>query len=92
MPTRRDFAKTLVAASVTLPALAQTPTPPPSPLGKALAEVTRAQYGQHLSDEELARIEKDFQDAAPFVERFRGFKLANADEPDFTFSSLVDRW
>jgi hypothetical protein len=100
--TRRDFARSLAIAgalarvSVPLAAadiLAQTPpTPTPSPLGKALTEVVRASYGQHLDDAELARIDKDFQDHASLLERLRKFKLANADEPDFTFASLVERW
>lgn len=65
---------------------------PPSAFGKALTEMTRANYGKHLSAEELERLDKDFQDYAPFVEKFREYKLVNADEPDFTFGSLVERW
>lgn len=93
--SRRRFAKSLVAAAAALPALAQTPAAavvPPSALGRALTELTRAQYGQHLHGDDLARMEKDFQDSVPVLERFRGFKLTNADEPDVTFGALVDRW
>ena len=96
--TRRQFAKTLTAAG----AAALVPTDvvaqekekeqPPNPFGLALAGVTRAQFGQFLSEEELTQIGKDFQDYAPFIEDFRKFKLTNADEPDFTFHSLTDRW
>ncbi|HEX8252365.1 MAG TPA: hypothetical protein VF846_04380 [Thermoanaerobaculia bacterium] len=70
-------------------AAAQTP---PSALGRALTEVIRASYGQHLSNEELAKIAKDYDEFAPYVENFRKFKLTNADEPDFTFHSLTERW
>ena len=95
MPTtRRHFAKTLTAALAAAPLVAQEAEKekPPSAFGLALAGLVRAQYGQHLSEDELAQIGKDFQDYAPFVEGFRDFKLTNADEPDFTFSSLTDRW
>ncbi|HEV7767340.1 MAG TPA: hypothetical protein VGQ76_20225 [Thermoanaerobaculia bacterium] len=100
--TRRDFARSLAIAGalarVTVPLaaadiLAQTPpTPVPPPVGKALTEVVRASYAQHLDDAELARIDKDFQDYASMLVRFRKFELANADEPDFTFASLTERW
>jgi hypothetical protein len=77
--------------------LAQTPpatpaTPPPSAFAKALTEMTRANFGKHLSAAELAQLDKDFQDYAPFVEKFREYRLVNSDEPDFTFASLVERW
>lgn len=100
--TRREFARSLAIAGalarVTVPLaaadiLAQTPpTPPPSPLGKALTEVVRASYAQHLDDAELARVDKDFQEYAAMLDRLRKVKLANADEPDFTFASLTERW
>jgi hypothetical protein len=91
--TRRQFAKTLTATIAAAPLLAQdAKETPPSPFGLALAGLVRAQYGQHLSEDELAQIGKDFQDYAPFVEGFRKFELKNSDEPDFTFHSLTDRW
>jgi len=49
-------------------------------------------YTQHLAPEEVERIRKDFADAVPYLESFRKFRLANADEPDFTFHSLTERW
>ncbi|HYO75927.1 MAG TPA: hypothetical protein VE010_05645 [Thermoanaerobaculia bacterium] len=73
------------------PRAAAAPTPP-SPLTRALTEVVRASYGQHLSNEELAKIGKDYDEFAPYIENFRKFKLTNADEPDFTFHSLTERW
>lgn len=76
------------------PAPTPQPAPPaePSRFGKALTEMVRANYGAHLTDAELEKLGEDFQSYAPFVERFRKFALVNADEPDFTFSSLVERW
>ena len=93
--TRRQFAKTLTVAGAAFAVAdlsAQEKEQPPSPLGLALAGVVRAQFGQHLSEDELTQIGKDFQDYAPFLEGFRKFELKNADEPDFTFHSLTDRW
>lgn len=93
--TRRQFAKTLTAAGAAIAVAdlnAQEKEQPPNPLGLALAGVVRAQFGQHLSEDELTQIGKDFQDYAPFVENFRKFALKNSDEPDFTFHSLTDRW
>ena len=90
--SRRQFAKALAALPlVAVPGVAQEEKPP-SPLAGALLEVVRAQSGQHLDSEELARIEKDLKEWAPAVERLRQFKLTNADEPDFSFSSLTRRW
>jgi hypothetical protein len=90
--SRRAFAKSLVVVGTAAPLLlGQTPKPA-SAVGKALTEMVRANYGKHLSAEELERIDKDFQDYAPFVEKFREYKLVNSDEPDFTFGSLVERW
>lgn len=95
--TRRQFAKTLTAAGAALAAANLTAQEkqeekPPNAFGLALAGVTRAQFGQHLSEAEMAQVTKDFQDYAPFVEGFRRFELKNADEPDFTFQALADRW
>jgi hypothetical protein len=96
--TRREFAKTLTAAAGAAALAAadaaarEEKKPEPNAFGLALAGLTRAQFGQFLSEEELARIGQDFQEYAPFVEGFRKFPLTNADEPDFTFHSLTSRW
>jgi len=96
--SRRHFAKSLAVAAAAIPlnrpeALAQTSPQAAvrSPLASALAVVVRAQHGKHLSEDEMKRIEKDFQDYIPYLDRFRDFKLVNSDEPDFTFSSLTRR-
>lgn len=79
-------------APAAAPAPAAPPPTEPSRFGKALTEMVRANYGEHLSEAELEKIDGDFQRFAPYVERFRQFTLVNADEPDFTFASLVERW
>lgn len=79
--SRRKFAQSLAAASAMLPlaaALAQT-SPEPAALAKALTELTRTQYGRFLDADDLVQIEKDFEEAVPSLERFRSFKLTNAD-------------
>ena len=90
--TRRQFAKALTAALAASQISAQEKEKPPSQFGVALTGMVRAQFGQYLTDEELAQIGKDFQEYAPYVESLRTFELKNSDEPDFTFHSLTDRW
>ena len=96
--TRRDFAKSLAIGAVgpmigSAEILAQTPpVPPSSPLAKALSEVVRASYAAHLDRAELERVDHDFRQYAQTLERLRRFKLTNADEPDFTFAALAERW
>ncbi len=93
MISRRVFAKTLAAAAAATPlALAEERTKQPSALGKAMAEVVRAQSGQFLDGAEMEKIENDIEDYAPRLELYRSFKLTNSDEPDFTFASLARRW
>jgi hypothetical protein len=94
--SRRQFAKALsalpLAASTSLLAQAAPEEPPTSALAVALTGVVRAQSWAFLDDEEMSKIGKDLQEWVPAVERLRQFKLANSDEPDFSFSSLARRW
>lgn len=104
--SRRRFAQMAAAAALPLVAQAQTTTPPVGtdppqqqsppqeeikPLAKALTSVVAAQYGQFLSAEEMAVVEKDFNDSLTGLQRMRDVKLANSDEPDFSFSVKVQR-
>ena len=95
--TRREFAKALALASAVAPlvvtdAAAQSAPTPHSPLGDALTNVIVATYGQHLTPQELERISRDMQEYVPSIEGLRKYKLTNADEPDFTFHALTERW
>lgn len=86
---------TTPAPPPTAPKVAEEETPEkkvPSALGIALAGVVSAQSGQYLDEDEMQRVYDDFQRYAPYIERFRAYPLRNADEPDFTFHSLADRW
>ncbi len=85
--TRRQFAKSMGAAAALIAPVAHAETKP-SDAGAALVN---AEFGQHLSAEELEKIRKDFADSAPLLEKFRAVKLANGDEPDWTFSALAKR-
>ena len=78
--SRRQFAKSLLAAGVALP------------LADAVAQSAPPPYAQHLTPAELERIAKDAADSAPQLEAFRKFELKNSDEPDFTFQPLTERW
>ena len=71
------------------------PTPPPqpqgppkpSPLAEAYAEAARLRFGEHLNAEQLESVKRDLEGNVRTAERLRGFKLKNADEPDFVFSA-----
>lgn len=94
--TRREFAKSLAIAGAVAPLVvadaAAQPAPRPSALGDALTNVIAAMYGQHLTAQELERISRDMQEYVPSIENLRKYKLTNADEPDFTFHALTERW
>lgn len=89
--SRRQFAKTLTLLPLAATELVAQ-TPPEKPLPRALAEVVKVQYRDHLGDDELQRVTATLQDQAALLERLRQFPLANSDEPDVTFSSLTKRW
>lgn len=94
--TRRSFAAAIAALPlVRTDLLAQASQPSetkPSPLSEAFAEIVRAEYGRFVSDDEMERIGKEFQDYIPPLQRLRDVKLVNSDEPDFTFAPLAKRW
>ncbi len=64
----------------------QTP-PKPSPTAEAYAEVARARFGKHTSDEEFARVRRDLEGNVRASERLSAAKLQNSDEPDFIFGA-----
>lgn len=72
----------------------QPPATPPSDAppeisdeGRALAEVVRQRYGQHLSAEQMTEIEKELTWRMRAGATLRKLGLANGDEPDFTFKA-----
>jgi len=85
--TRRQFAKGVGAVA----ALAVTSVPAEAKNADAEAELVKAEFGQHLNADEMAKIRKDFAESAPQFEKLRAVKLTNGDEPDWTFSALAKR-
>jgi hypothetical protein len=85
------------AAASALPAPAQaqapaaatpaTPAPPEHTGGEArlLTEVLRARYPDRFSEAQWGSIVGDFEGDLATGKRLRAVKLANGDEPDFTF-------
>ena len=73
-------------------------TPAPSPAGilphepgalaKALAGVIRAQYGDRLSEADLAVVTRQIENGLERAEKVRHSALANGDQPDFVFSPI----
>src|SRR5215470_5038682 len=57
----------------------------PSDDAKALAEIVKRRYGQHLTPEQLQAVTKQLDERLQAGKRLRDSKLANADEPDATF-------
>ncbi len=60
---------------------------PPSPLAVAYAEVARVRFGEQVTPEQLAQIQKDLAGNVRTADRLRAVKLKNEDEPDFVFSA-----
>jgi hypothetical protein len=60
----------------------------PSALAKALAEVIRAQYGDRLSEADLATVTRQIEAGLERADKIRKGTLANGDEPDFMFSAI----
>ncbi len=65
----------------------QTTPPRPSPVAEAYAEVARARFGKHTSDEEFARVKRDLEGNVRASERLAASQLQNSDEPDFIFGA-----
>jgi hypothetical protein len=69
-----------------------SPTPAPSPSepevsaeARALGEVVKHRYGEHLSAADLEKITRDMDGDLQGIKRLREVKLTNADEPDTDF-------
>jgi len=83
----------VAAAQGTPPAPKPAPATPAAPAGpehsgneaRLLAEVLRARYPDRFSETQWTSIVSDFDGDLSGSKRLRGLKLANGDEPDFTF-------
>ena len=52
---------------------------------RALAEIVKRRYGQHLTPEQLDSVTKEIENRLQGGKTLRSAKLANGDEPDVTF-------
>jgi hypothetical protein len=102
MPTRREFAITVGAA--TLGACVSTPSVPPAPpaastsvpsdqaadanaaLTDAMTQLVRQRYGAHLSDEQIDLVRDDIRNGLRASDRLRAMLLPNGTEPDVVFA------
>ncbi len=77
------------ASPATPPTSATPPAPaPPEHTGseaRRLTEVLRERYPDRFSETQWGSIVSDFEGDLASGKRLRAVKLANADEPDFTF-------
>lgn len=70
----------------TPPAAAAPEGPPPiSEDARALAEIVRRRYGKHLTPDQLEAVTRELDGRVQAGRRLKDLKLANSDEPDFTF-------
>lgn len=102
MPTRREFAITVGAA--TLGACVQAPAVPPTPpaaatavpsdqpadanaaLADAMTQLVRQRYGAHLSAEQINGVRDDIRNGLRSSDRLRAMLLPNGTAPDVVFA------
>jgi hypothetical protein len=101
--TRREFAEALALvalgptlgggiAPIRLTAFqAAASAEEPAALAAALGNAIRAQYGDRLSDADLALITRQIEASLERAAKVRKVPLANGDEPDFVFSAVRAR-
>lgn len=99
--SRREFAEALALAALApvlggAPAYLRLPppvaagaaAPEPGALARALAGAVRAQYGDRLSEADLATVTRQIEAGLERAEKIRKLPLANGDEPDFVHSAV----
>lgn len=65
---------------------AATPRPQePTPLARTLADAVRVQYGDRMTDEEMAKVQRSISGILQTAERLRQFPLPIATEPSFVY-------
>jgi hypothetical protein len=60
----------------------------PRALAKALAGAIRAQYGDRLSEADLAVVTRQIENGLERADKVRKAPLSNSDEPDFVYSAI----
>jgi hypothetical protein len=101
--SRREFAEALALAAlapmlgreivpIRVPAMAAgVAEPEPAALARALAGAIRAQYGDRLTNADLAVVARQIEASLERSAKVRKVPLTNADEPDFVFSAVRSR-
>ncbi|HEX2076785.1 MAG TPA: hypothetical protein VHG08_03725 [Longimicrobium sp.] len=79
-------------APAAAPAAAPAPAPAaagaqqePTPLARALADAIRVQYGDRMTAEEMAKVQRSISGVLSTAERLRRFPLPIATEPSFVY-------
>jgi hypothetical protein len=103
--SRRAFAKSLAAiaavplvtdvSSSAMPVAPVAPplpqgTKPPSALAQALTDAAKARYGKHINPDDLPKLAQDLDGTLAAAERVGRVKLANGEEPAFTFTADIE--
>ena len=78
------------ASAATAPAPAAVPASgggqqEPTPLARALAEAIRVQYGDRMTETEMAKVQRSISGVLSTAERLRRFPLPIATEPTFVY-------
>jgi len=71
-------------AAATTPAAAPA-RQEPTPLARALAEAVRVQYGDRMTEAEMAKVQRGISGMLSTAERLRRFPLPIATEPTFVY-------
>jgi hypothetical protein len=66
-------------------AAAQPQSQEPTALARALMDAVRAQYGDRMTDAELARVQRGISGVLRTAEQLRRFPLPIATEPSFVY-------
>jgi hypothetical protein len=97
MPTRREFTRAVALGAASSVAALAGPAPghadeSPQPklqgipaLGQVLAEAARLRYGKHLSDDQLAALQRSVTNTLLGADRLAKLPLKNSDEPAVIF-------
>src|SRR5438093_3980342 len=85
-PSRPDSSslRNAKAADTSRVSASQTPSEP-SEEARVLARIIGRRYGKHLNAKQLEAVTREIDSRLQGGKRLREVKLANHDEPDFTF-------
>ena len=92
-PPARLFAQAVTPPSGATPAKPDSAAAPAAPAApseisedaRSLAEIVRRRYGKHLTPDQMEAVTRELDNRIQGGKRMRETKLANGDEPDFTF-------